>query len=46
MQIKRSKTFLKNYKKLSLKIQNKTDSILLKFFLNPHDKTLRNHALS
>jgi len=45
MQIKRSKTFLKHYSKLSLKIQEKTDAVLFVFFENPLDPILRNHAL-
>jgi mRNA-degrading endonuclease YafQ of YafQ-DinJ toxin-antitoxin module len=45
MHIKRSKTFLKHYTKLSLKIQKKTDESLLVFFENPKNPILRNHAL-
>lgn len=45
MQIKRSKTFLKHYSKLPLKIQEKTDAALFVFFGNPLDPILRNHAL-
>lgn len=45
MQIKRSKTFLKSYTKLPLKIQLKTDECLVVFFDNPKNPTLRNHSL-
>lgn len=45
MKIRRSKTFLKHYKKLPKKIQEKTDDVLMVFFANPMDLILRNHAL-
>lgn len=46
MQVKRSKTFLKHYSKLQLRVQVKTDETLIKFFTDPSDPALRNHALA
>lgn len=46
MKIRRSKTFLKRYSKLPLRIQKKTDVALSVFFMNPKDSNLRNHALA
>lgn len=46
MRIKRSKTFLKHYAKLSFSLQQKTDQALERFFANPFDITLRNHTLN
>ncbi len=46
MIIKRSKSFLKSYLKLTKKLQNKTDSTLITFSKNPFEKKLENHALN
>lgn len=46
MKIDYVKSFLKSYKKLDTKIQNKFDEKVLNFQKNPFDKTLRNHSLA
>lgn len=45
MQIKYQKNFEKHFKKLSPKLRQKTVNAIGKFIQNPHDPTLRNHAL-
>jgi addiction module RelE/StbE family toxin len=45
MKIARKNKFLKNYLKLPVKIQDRTDDAILVFAKNPHDDTLRNHTL-
>jgi len=45
MKIYRHKYFKKRYKKLSSKLRDKVDVAILKFYENPFDKTLNNHAL-
>lgn len=46
MIIKRNKSFLKSYLKLTKKLQDKTDSTLIIFSKNPFEKKLENHALN
>jgi addiction module RelE/StbE family toxin len=45
MQVKYSKTFLKQYSKLPKKVQNKTDHRLLLWQKQPNNPQLRDHAL-
>jgi len=46
MIIRRKKRFIKSYKKLDRKIQDKFDEIFLIFKTNPFEKSLRNHSLT
>lgn|GEM_PF-4365942 len=45
MQILRHKNFKKRYEKLDKFLKNKVNSTIEKFYLNPHDPSLKNHAL-
>jgi len=45
MQIKYHKNFVKNFKKLSPKLKQKTINSIERFAKDPHDPMLRNHAL-
>ncbi len=45
MKVIRKKSFLKSYKILPKKWQEKTDDVLQIFLKNPYDSRLRNHAL-
>lgn len=46
MIVKRNKSFIKNYEKLTRKLQDKTDIILIIFSRNPFLESLWNHTLS
>lgn len=46
MKILFQKNFDKAYKKLPIKLKEKTDDAIEKFRLNPLDSTLKNHKLS
>jgi len=46
MIVKRNKSFVKNYAKLTRKLQDKTDIILIEFSKNPFLEILRNHTLT